>query len=98
MTALIGEGMQVTGVVEHDSVPWEALPGQMTKDERGEWRLAARLRRLAASYTLQAIKLTWRHRPVSLSLLSHNFSTVQVMGWDLGTARRTWKGLCGACS
>jgi SAM-dependent methyltransferase len=57
VTALIAEGMQITGLVEHDSVPWEALPGQMTKDDRAEWRLRDRPWRLAASYTLQAIKL-----------------------------------------
>jgi len=56
-TALIAEGLQVTGLVEHDSVPWEALPGQMTKDDHGEWRLTDRPWRLAASYTLQAVKL-----------------------------------------
>ena len=57
VTALVAEGMQITGLVEHDSVPWEALPGQMTRDERGEWRLTDRPWRLAASYTLQAVKL-----------------------------------------
>lgn len=57
MTALIGEGMRVTGLVEHDSVPWDALPGLMSKDDRGEWRLTDRPWRLAASYTLQAVKL-----------------------------------------
>jgi SAM-dependent methyltransferase len=56
MTALIASGLQVTGFVEHDSVPWDALPGQMTKDERSEWRLSDRPWRLAASYTLQAVK------------------------------------------
>jgi SAM-dependent methyltransferase len=56
VTALIAEGLQITGLVEHDSVPWEALPGQMTKDVRGEWRLTDRPWRLAASYTLQAVK------------------------------------------
>ena len=55
-TALIAEGLQVTGLVEHDSVPWEALPGQMTKDDHREWRLTDRPWRLAASYTLQAVK------------------------------------------
>lgn len=57
VTALISEGMQITGLTEHDSVPWDALPGQMTKDDRGEWRLTDRPWRLAASYTLQAVKL-----------------------------------------
>ena len=57
VSALVAEGLQVTGLVEHDSVPWDALPGQMTKDDRGEWRLTDRPWRLAASYTLQAVKL-----------------------------------------
>jgi SAM-dependent methyltransferase len=58
VTALVAEGLQITGLAEHDSAPWEALPGQMAKDDRGEWRLTDRPWRLAASYTLQAIKLT----------------------------------------
>ena len=57
VSALIAEGLEVTGLVEHDSVPWEAMPGQMTKDEHAEWRLSDRPWRLAASYTLQAVKL-----------------------------------------
>ena len=57
VTALIAQGLQITGLVEHDSVPWEALVGQMTNDDRGEWRLTERPWRLAASYTLQAVKL-----------------------------------------
>jgi SAM-dependent methyltransferase len=56
VTALQSEGLQITGLVEHDSVPWEALPGQMTKDDHGEWRLTDRPWRLPASYTLQAAK------------------------------------------
>jgi SAM-dependent methyltransferase len=56
VTALISEGLEITGLVEHDSVPWEALPGQMTRDDQGEWRLTDRPWRLAASYTLQAVK------------------------------------------
>jgi hypothetical protein len=56
VTALFAEGLQITGLVEHDSVPWEALPGQMAKDDGGEWRLTDRPWRLAASYTLQAVK------------------------------------------
>jgi len=55
-TALTDAGMRVTGLVEHDSVPWDALPGQMTRDDRGEFRLTDRPERLAASYTLQAVK------------------------------------------
>jgi SAM-dependent methyltransferase len=55
-TALTGAGLRVTGFVEHDSVPWDALPGLMTRDERGEFRLTDRPERLPASYTLQAVK------------------------------------------
>ena len=56
VTALLEAGMDLTMLVEHDSVPWEALPGQMTKLELGEWRLTNRPWRLPHSYTLQAIK------------------------------------------
>jgi hypothetical protein len=40
---------------EHDSVPWEALPGVMERDGH-EWRLRDRPRRLPCTYTLQAGK------------------------------------------
>jgi len=57
VTALLGSGMELTGLAEHDSVPWLALPGQMTRTPDGkEWRLADRPERLPASYTLQAVK------------------------------------------
>ena len=58
VTALLGEGFEVTMLEEHDSVPWEALPGQMVQLEENdnEWRLADRPWRLAHSYTLQAVK------------------------------------------
>ena len=55
MTALLGHGLQITGLVEHDTVPWVALPGMMV-DVGGEFRLADRPERLAASFTLQARK------------------------------------------
>lgn len=57
VTALLAVGLQVTALEEHDSVPWEALPGQMVVDDLGEWRLQERPERLACSYTLQAVKL-----------------------------------------
>ena len=47
---------------EHDSVPWEAIPGQMTERENGEWQLTDRPERLAHSYTLQAVKETCRRQ------------------------------------
>jgi SAM-dependent methyltransferase len=56
VTALLTRGMRVTGFVEHDSVPWDALPGQMERLPSGEFRLRERPRRLACSYTLQAVK------------------------------------------
>lgn len=56
VSALLGQGMRITGVVEHDSVPWDALPGQMEKLASGEFRLAERPWRLAHSYTLQAVR------------------------------------------
>ena len=56
VTALLDRDLVVTGLVEHDSVPWCALPGQMSQDSGGEWRLTDRPERLAASYTLQATK------------------------------------------
>ena len=56
ITALLDAGMRLTALVEHDSVPWEALPGHMVVDDEGEWRLSTEPERLAASYTMQAIK------------------------------------------
>jgi len=56
VTALFDVGMQITQLVEHDSVPWDAIPGQMTKLDNGEWRLTDRPQRLAHTYTLQAVK------------------------------------------
>jgi SAM-dependent methyltransferase len=56
VTALLANGLQLTALVEHDSVPWDALPGQMDELENGEFRLRERPWRLAATYTLQAVK------------------------------------------
>ena len=56
VTALLDAEMAITGLTEHDSVPWEALPGQMEQIGRDEWRLTDRPWRLAHSYTLQAVK------------------------------------------
>ena len=55
VTALLDNGLRLTMLDEHDSVPWDALPGQMTEDD-GEWRLTEHRDRLPLSYTLQAIK------------------------------------------
>lgn len=56
LTALLVRGMAITGFVEHDSVPWDALPGLMERDDRGEYRLREGRERLPLSYTLQAVK------------------------------------------
>jgi len=56
VTALMTAGMDLTGLAEHDSVPWEALPGRMELLPDGEWRLADRPWRLPHSYTLQAVR------------------------------------------
>lgn len=57
VTALLDAGMQITMLVEHDSVPWDALPGRMETLAGGEFRLVDRPWRLPHSYTLQAVKL-----------------------------------------
>jgi SAM-dependent methyltransferase len=57
VTALLEAGMELTALEEHDSVPWEALPGQMVHDDRDdEWRLASGRERVPLTYTLQAVK------------------------------------------
>jgi len=56
VTALLDAGMTLTGLAEHDTVPWDALPGQMEDIGGGEWRLTDRPWRLPASYTLQATR------------------------------------------
>jgi hypothetical protein len=54
VTAVLEAGMTLTGLVEHQSVPWEALPGQMHKIPNGEWQLIEAPNRLPVTYTLQA--------------------------------------------
>jgi SAM-dependent methyltransferase len=56
VTALLGHGMQITALVEHDTVPWLAVDGQMELVGGGEYRLADRPERLPHTYTLQAVK------------------------------------------
>ena len=47
---------RITGLTEHRSVPWDALPGRMVVDETGEWRMREHPERLPLSYTLRARK------------------------------------------
>jgi SAM-dependent methyltransferase len=56
VTSLLDAGMSITGLTEHDSVPWEALPGHMDHLDGDEWRLRDRPWRVPHSYTLQAVK------------------------------------------
>lgn len=54
--ALWKAGLEVTQFEEHDSVPWNALGDAMVEGDLGEWRLRDRPERLAATYTLRAVK------------------------------------------
>ena len=56
VTALLDVGLRLTMLVEHDSVPWNALPGQMDRLPDNEFRITDRPNRLPHSYTLQAMK------------------------------------------
>jgi SAM-dependent methyltransferase len=56
VTALLGEGMELTMLQEHDSCPWDPLPGLTIGDADGEYRLAEGPGRLPLTYTLQARK------------------------------------------
>jgi hypothetical protein len=56
VTAVLDAGLELTALEEHTSVPWDALPGRMVRDETDdEWRLADRPARLPLTYTLQAV-------------------------------------------
>jgi SAM-dependent methyltransferase len=56
ITAVHEAGLTLTMFIEHDTAPWNALPGQMEQSAGGEWRLIDRPERAAMSYTLQAVK------------------------------------------
>ena len=58
LTGLLDAGLAITAFTEHDTVPWEALPGKMEQAAGGEWRLIADPSRVPCSYTLQAVKLS----------------------------------------
>jgi SAM-dependent methyltransferase len=55
VTAVLEAGMTLTGLVEHRSVPWEALRGLMT-EVADEWQLTERPERLPHTYTLQTVR------------------------------------------
>ncbi len=52
--AVLDAGLELTNLVEHDSVPWDALPGMMVADERGEYLLKDRPSRMPMTFTLMA--------------------------------------------
>jgi 2-polyprenyl-3-methyl-5-hydroxy-6-metoxy-1,4-benzoquinol methylase len=55
VTAVLDAGLELTSLTEHDSVPWDALPGFMVLDEDvNEYRLRERPERLPATFTLTA--------------------------------------------
>ncbi|MET7420813.1 class I SAM-dependent methyltransferase [Dactylosporangium sp. NPDC005555] len=56
VTAVMAAGLDLTMLQEHDSAPWDALPGRTAEDEHGEHRLTDRPWRLPQTYTLQARK------------------------------------------
>jgi SAM-dependent methyltransferase len=54
ITAVLGAGMDLVAIEEHDSVPWCALPGLMELQGPNEWRLVDRPERVPLTFTLQA--------------------------------------------
>jgi len=57
VTALLEAGLTLTGLAEHATVPWRPFSGEtMVSAGAGEWRLAEMPERLAASFTIQAVK------------------------------------------
>lgn len=56
VTALLAAGLRLDLLEEHDSVPWEALPGQMIARPDGEFALDALDGVAPLSYTLRASK------------------------------------------
>ena len=57
VNALWAAGMQLTLFEEHRSVPWNVAGEAMVEDEMGEWTLRDQPERLAATYTIGAVKL-----------------------------------------
>ena len=56
VTALLDAGLALTGLVEHDSAPWNPLPGKTERIAGNEWRLADNPARLPLTFTIQAVK------------------------------------------
>jgi len=57
VSALLEHELVLTELVEHDSVPWEGLPGLMVRDDATEeYYLREHRERVPLTYTLQAMK------------------------------------------
>lgn len=56
VTALLDRGLRLDTLVEHDSVPWQALPGRMTQRPDGEYALTQQPSVMPLSYTIRASK------------------------------------------
>lgn len=56
VTALLDRGLRLDALIEHDSVPWEALPGRMTLRPDGEYALIEQPSVMPLSYTIRASK------------------------------------------
>ncbi|MFM2720616.1 class I SAM-dependent methyltransferase [Microbacterium mcarthurae (nom. nud.)] len=54
VTALLNRGLRLDALIEHDSVPWEALPGRMTLRPDGEYALTEQPSVMPLSYTIRA--------------------------------------------
>ncbi|BEJ14753.1 hypothetical protein CspHIS471_0405200 [Cutaneotrichosporon sp. HIS471] len=55
-TSLLRAGLVIEGLEEHDSVPWEAMPGMMEKRDLDEWGLKEHGGCMPLSFTLIARK------------------------------------------
>lgn len=56
VTALLDRGLRIDALVEHDSVPWDALPGRLTQRPDGEFALTEQPSVMPLSYTIRATK------------------------------------------
>jgi len=56
VTAVLGAGLELVSLEEHPSVPWNPLGDAMVEVADGEFQLREAPERLAATYTLQAVK------------------------------------------
>jgi hypothetical protein len=56
VTALLDRGVRLDALIEHDSVPWEALPGRTTLRPDGECALTEQPSVMPLSYTIRALK------------------------------------------